>query len=87
MAMHVAEAADVHENVEAELLARGEGAQQLVVPAAMAQAEVDDLAAARLAGGFDCLANLPVGIMTVAVDERGGEFDFERSSVKRFVLQ
>jgi hypothetical protein len=31
MAVHVAEAADVHENVEAELLARGEGAQQFVV--------------------------------------------------------
>jgi len=49
VAVHVAEAADVHENVEAELLARGKRAQQFVVLAAMAQAEIDDFAAPRLA--------------------------------------
>jgi hypothetical protein len=41
MAVHVAEAADIHENVEAELLSGGELAGQFVVLAAMAQAEVD----------------------------------------------
>src|SRR5208282_4075436 len=87
MAMHIAETADVHENVEAELLARGEGAQQLVMAATMAQAEVYDFAAARLAGCRECFANLPVGVMTVAVNERGGEFGLERSSVKRFVVK
>jgi hypothetical protein len=49
MAVHVAEAADVHENVEAELLAGGKRAQQFVVLPAMAQAKVDDFAAPRLA--------------------------------------
>src|SRR5208337_4894464 len=78
MAVHVAEAADVHEDVETELLARGEGTQQFVVAAAMAQAKVDDFAAARLAGRLYRFAKLPVGIMTVAVNERRGEFDLER---------
>src|ERR1700674_3426466 len=77
-AVHHAKAADVHQNVEAELLASGERTRHLVVAAAMAQAEVDDFATARLARGSDCLANLTVGVMTVAVQERGGEFDFER---------
>ena len=45
MAVHVAEAADVHEDVEAELLARAERAQHLVVAATVAQSEVDNLAA------------------------------------------
>jgi len=48
------------------------------VRAAMAQAEVDDFAAARLAPRSDRPAKLPVGIMTVAVKERGGELDLER---------
>src|ERR1019366_7590349 len=67
VAVHVAEAADVHENVEAELLAGGEGTRQFVVASAMAQAEVDDVAAARLACCFNRAAKLPVGIMTKAV--------------------
>ena len=53
MPVHVAEAADVHENVEAELLSRGKRTRHLVVLAAMAQTDVDDLAAARLARRFD----------------------------------
>ncbi len=45
MAVHVAEAADVHEDVEAEAVAGGEAAEKLVVAAAMFGAEGDDLAA------------------------------------------
>ena len=78
MAVHVAETADVHENVEAELLAGAEGAQHFVMAAAMAQAEVDDLAANEFAGRLDHLANLAIGIVAVFVDERRGEFDFQR---------
>src|SRR5208283_5529064 len=62
MAVHVAEAADVHENVEAELLSGGEGTQQFIVLAAMAQAEVDDFVALRRASRFDGPAKLTVGI-------------------------
>ena len=44
MAVHVAEAARVHEDVEAELLPSAEAAQHFVVLAAMTQAEINDLA-------------------------------------------
>ena len=81
MAVHVAEAADVHEDVEAELLSGGELPRQLIVLSAMAQAEVDDFASAGLACGFHGLANLPVGIVALAVDERGGELDFQRIGI------
>ena len=47
MAMHVAEAADVHEDVEAEAVPGAEGAEQLVVASAMLRAERDELGAAR----------------------------------------
>ena len=50
--MHVAEAANVHQNVEAELLTGAVGARNLVMTAAMAQAEVDHLAALRFRQGF-----------------------------------
>src|ERR1017187_10323046 len=69
VAVHVAEAADIHEDVEAKLLAGGEGTRQLVVASAMAQAEGDDFAAARLARTFNRSTKLPVGVMTVAVEE------------------
>ena len=45
VAVHVAEAADIHQDVEAELLSGAERPQHLVMAAAMAQPEVDDLAA------------------------------------------
>src|SRR5207302_10448316 len=76
--VHVAKAADIHEDIEAELLASGERTRHLVVAAAMAQAQVDDFTAARFARRFDRLAKLPVGIVTVAVQERGRELDLER---------
>ena len=47
MAMHVAEAADIHENVEAQLVAGRKGARQLIMAAAMARAQQQQLLAAR----------------------------------------
>ena len=85
--VHVAKAADIHEDVEAELLASGERTRHLVVAAAMAQAEVDDFAAACLARRFECLAKLPVGVVAVAVKERGGEFEFEGVGVGQIAIQ
>jgi len=85
--MHVAEAADVHQDVEAKLLARGKCTRQFVVLPAMTQPEVDDLAAARLAGRFDLPANLAEGIMTVPVNERGGKFDLERVVTPKIIIQ
>ena len=49
VAVHVAEAARIHQDVEAELLPGAEAAQHFVMLAAMAQAEVDDLAPESLA--------------------------------------
>jgi hypothetical protein len=49
MAMHVAEAADIHEDIEAKLLSDGELTGQFIVLAAMAKAEVNDFAAASFA--------------------------------------
>src|ERR1039457_7059466 len=46
MAVHVAEAANVHEDVELEALAGGEGTGQLVVAAAMLCAEGDEFGGA-----------------------------------------
>jgi hypothetical protein len=48
MAVQVAVGADVHQNVEAELLSCTPGAQQLVVGTAMARTQVNDLLASLL---------------------------------------
>src|SRR5260370_8938097 len=63
--MHVAEAARVHQNVEAELLSGTEAAQHFVVFAAMTKAKVDNLAAETLARNLQRLPDLPLGIVAV----------------------
>src|SRR3989442_7596356 len=78
VAVHVAEATDVHENVEAELMPGAERPKHFIVLAAMAEAEIYDFAADNLACSRDCLSNLPVGIMTIFVDQRRRQLDFER---------
>ena len=70
-----------------QLLSGGELPRQFVVLAAMAQAEVDDLAAAGIACGFNRLANLAVGIMALAVDESGCQFDLKRIAVARVTVE
>ena len=77
MAVHVAEAADVHEDVEAQSGSGVEGAEGFVMLAAMAQAEVDDFGDARGGKRGDDVANLAVGMVADGVEERRGEFDFE----------
>src|SRR5207244_10940438 len=56
VAVHVAEATDVHENVEAELMPGAEGAKHFIVVAAVAGAESYDLAPHTLAAGREGLA-------------------------------
>src|SRR5207248_10548156 len=73
VAVHVAEATDVHENVEAELMPGAEGPKHFIVLAAMAEAEIYDLAADNFACGRNGLANLAIRIMTVFVDESRSE--------------
>src|SRR5437899_9418217 len=79
MTMHVAEAADVHQNVEAETLAGVERAQQLVVPAAMAQAKINDLATFGGRKSLHPLLHLAIRIVTAGVNQRGCHLDFEVS--------
>ena len=83
MPVHVAIAAQVHQDVEAELLSGAERAQYFVVLAAMPQSEVDDLAANVFACTLDRLANLSIGIMAVLVNQRSGQFHFEWFSVEQ----
>ena len=78
VAVHVAEAANIHQDVEAELLSGAEGPQHFVVAAAMAQSQVDDLAANDFARGFDRQANLAIGIVAVLVNQRSRQFDLEQ---------
>ena len=78
MAVHIAEAPDVHEDVEAQGGAGTKGAKKLVVAAAMAGAEVDDFGDARGGEGCGEVANLAVGVVAGRVKECGGELDLER---------
>ena len=77
MAVHVAEAADVHEDVEAQSGAGVEGAEGFVVLAAMAQAQLDDLRNCGRRKPGDKIANLAVGVVAGGVEQRGGQLDFE----------
>src|SRR6266567_707478 len=47
VAMHIAEAANVHQNVKGKLLAAMEAPQELIMRPAMAQAKIDNLVALR----------------------------------------
>ena len=71
------------QDVEAELLSGAEGAQHLVMLAAMAQAEIDDLAATAFARACTACANLPVGIVAVLVEQSGCQLDFERLFIEQ----
>src|SRR5260370_27506528 len=74
MAVHIAEAADIHQNVEAELLPGAEGAKHFVVASAMAQACVKDFLAASLGTAGLAAPNLAVGIFTMLINQGGYEF-------------
>src|SRR5262249_53109125 len=78
MPMHVAEAADVHQNVETQRLTGGEATQQLVVAAAMPHAEVDNLDLLCLGKSSHAVPNLTERIMARAIEQCGRDFDFKR---------
>ena len=61
MAMHVAEAANVHQEVEAQRRAGVESAKRLIVPSAMPQPQLDDLVYTRGGKAGDKVADLAVG--------------------------
>jgi hypothetical protein len=77
MAVHVAEAADVHEDVETQGCAGVKGTKRFVVAATVAQAELDDFVDAGLGQlGYE-IANLAVGVVGSGVKQRGGQLDFK----------
>src|SRR5262245_10559844 len=82
MAMHVAEAADVHEYVKAELVACRERARQFVMFPAMTQPEVDDLASTGLVQRSDSVPQLPIGIVAMRVKQRCRQLDLQRIVVE-----
>ena len=65
--VHVAEAPDIHQNVEAELLAGAEGPEHFVMLSSMAQSGCDDFTTTGLANSLNRSPNLAVGIMAVFV--------------------
>ena len=78
MTVHVAEAADVHEDVETQGCAGVKGTKRFVVAATVAQAELDDFVDAGLGQlGYE-IANLAVGVVGSGVKQRGGQLDFKR---------
>ena len=81
--VHVAEAAGIHQNVEAELLPGAEAAQHFVVLAAMPQAQVDDLAPESLARNLQRLPDLPIRVVTVLVQQSGCDLHFKRLLVEQ----
>src|SRR5208283_2496639 len=83
MTMHIAEAADVHQDVEAELLPGAEGARNFVMTAAMTQAQIDDLSSLRFGQSIHNLANLPVGMVGMLVEQRGSQFHLQRVVVEQ----
>ena len=76
--MHVAEAAHIHQDVEAKLLSGTERSQHLVMPAAMTQSQINDLAANGFARSLYSLANLSIRIVAVLVNQRSSQFHFQR---------
>ena len=77
VAVHVAEAANIHEDVEAEALAGVEGAEGFVVAAAVAEAEVNDFRDLGGGQGSDDVADLAVAVVVGGVEEGGCKLDFE----------
>ena len=63
MAVHVAEAADVHKNVEAQSGPGVKSAECLVVAATVTQTQLNDFGHARLGQRTHLVANLPVRVV------------------------
>jgi len=78
MAMEIAEATNVHEDVKADGRAGMEGAEGFVVLAAVPQAQLDDFDAAGGGLAGEEVANLAVGVVAGGVEKGGGELDLER---------
>src|SRR5258708_13914749 len=78
MTVHGEKAAKVHENIEAEGGGGMKSAQRLVVASAMLHAQIDDFVPLRGAQRLHSLPDLTIGRMTGGVNQRCGNFNFQR---------
>ena len=78
VAMHVAKAAYVHQDVKLKLLPRMEAPQKLIMPSAMPHAQVDDFAALLCRERLHPLCDLPVRMMAGRIQQRRGHLHFQR---------
>jgi len=78
MAMHIAEAAYVHEDVEAQSRSGMEGAQGLVVTSPVAQTKFDNFRYAGFRKSGDQVANLPIGVVAGRVEQCRCQFYLQR---------
>ncbi len=76
--MHIAKAANIHQNVEAQPLPCRELAQQLIMPPAMPQPQVDNLIPPRLRQRSNMVPNLPEGIMASPIKQRRRNLHLQR---------
>ena len=83
MTMHIAEAANVHEDVEAELLPGAVGSQHLVVVAAMTQAQIDDFPLHLRSQAVQLIANLAIRVLAMLVEQSSSEFKLERIRIEQ----
>ena len=81
VAVHITEAADIHEDVKAEGGSGGEATEELVMAAAMLGTEANELRAARFGKGGDPVAELAIGVMAVRIEQRGSQLNVERLAV------
>src|SRR5437764_3434285 len=77
VAMHVAEAAQVHDNIEAQALPGSEGTQHFIMASAMPKAKVDDLAPARLLQRFNFPPQLTIRIQALLVEQCSRQLHFK----------
>ena len=83
VAVHVAEAARIHQDVEAELLPSAESPQHLVILTTMAQPQIDDLAPTAFPRHLHRLPDLAVGMMAMLVEQCRRNLNFERLFVQQ----
>jgi hypothetical protein len=69
MPMHIAESADIHQDVKAKLLTRAKGSLHLIVTSAMPHTDIDNFVTNCFSGSLDSLANLAMGIMSVLINK------------------
>jgi hypothetical protein len=83
VAVHIAESTDVHQDIEAELLAGAEAAEHFVVTTPVAQPSFDDFATPGFGQVLDRPANLPIRKRAVFVKQSACNFHFKRLVVKQ----